>query len=251
MGFDFTHDMIARRGTHRGTHDGDGTDRHKHLYNTNASQEIVENSSETHGGEGLSGKIDNSFAKQLKRTNNITAKDWSEYSSAPDTYFSPIRHHFILNNQIQSTNETNSNYMNKQFHQINQFVHMIDIVEEDSDIPKLLIKVGSNESNANVTYFLNTTSYDHLDLNRKFKLNATSGELYLMTPLDRDAPFGRSKWRFSILAKHSHSTQPFGYADVVINVLDINDNTPFFQHNPYHASIYENSPKDKQLNCNY
>jgi hypothetical protein len=126
-------------------------------------------------------------------------------------------------------------------------VHTINIIEEDSNIPKLLIKVGTSNETRDVTYFINSSDYDQLDFSRKFKLNSSSGELYLVTPLDRDLPFGRSLWHFSIMAKRVYSKEPFGFADVVIIVNDINDNTPFFERSLYHAQIVENSPSGTAL----
>lgn len=127
-----------------------------------------------------------------------------------------------------------------------QQVHTINIIEEDSEVPNLLIKVGTTVNNndnsvRDVTYFINATNYDQLDFSRKFRLNASNGELYLVTPLDRDLPFGRQLWTFSIMAKRIGETEPFAFAGVEVNVVDINDNSPFFERNLFHATITENS----------
>jgi hypothetical protein len=49
------------------------------------------------------------------------------------------------------------------------------------------------------------------------------------------------------MAKRVYSKEPFGFADVVIIVNDINDNTPFFERSLYHAQIVENSPSGTAL----
>ena len=61
-----------------------------------------------------------------------------------------------------------------------------------------------------------------------------------MQPLDRDEPNGRSQWRFTVFAQDEKNNDPVGYAYVQINLKDINDNAPLFQHGAYYGNVIEN-----------
>ncbi|CAG2101814.1 unnamed protein product [Medioppia subpectinata] len=74
----------------------------------------------------------------------------------------------------------------------------------------------------------------------KFGINSTSGEIYSLCPLDRDQPFGRPQWKLSVYAEDSKSGQLVGFADVIINLKDINDNPPVFAHKHFWANVTEN-----------
>ncbi len=50
----------------------------------------------------------------------------------------------------------------------------------------------------------------------------------LFQPLDRDEPNGRPQWRFTVFAQDEGGNGLVGYADVQVNLKDINDNAPLF-----------------------
>ena len=89
-----------------------------------------------------------------------------------------------------------------------------------------------------------TFSGDGVDLKNqsrsKFAINATSGEIYALCGIDRDQPFGKPQWKLSVFAEDARSRQLVGFADVIINLKDINDNSPFFAHKHYLANVTEN-----------
>lgn len=73
-----------------------------------------------------------------------------------------------------------------------------------------------------------------------FSINSKTGEIYVEKPLDRDAPNGRPVWRFTVYAEDEGGVNGLvGYADVVVNLRDINDNNPFFQNNVYIGNVTE------------
>ncbi len=74
----------------------------------------------------------------------------------------------------------------------------------------------------------------------KFGINSTSGEIYALRALDRDLPFGRPQWKLSVFAEDAKTRELVGYADVIVNLKDINDNSPFFAHKHYFANVTEN-----------
>lgn len=51
---------------------------------------------------------------------------------------------------------------------------------------------------------------------------------FFMQPLDRDQPNGRPQWRFTVFAQDEGGEGLVGYADVQVNLKDINDNAPIF-----------------------
>ena len=53
-------------------------------------------------------------------------------------------------------------------------------------------------------------------------------KLILLQPLDRDEPNGRPQWRFTVFAQDEGGNGLVGYADVQVNLKDINDNAPLF-----------------------
>ena len=52
--------------------------------------------------------------------------------------------------------------------------------------------------------------------------------LHFFQPLDRDEPGGRPQWRFTVFAQDDGGNGLVGYADVQVNLKDINDNAPLF-----------------------
>jgi hypothetical protein len=56
----------------------------------------------------------------------------------------------------------------------------------------------------------------------------TSLKITLSQPLDRDEPNGRPQWRFTVFAQDEGGNGLVGYADVQVNLKDINDNAPLF-----------------------
>ena len=67
-------------------------------------------------------------------------------------------------------------------------------------------------------------------------------------PLDRDAPHGRPIWRFTVYAEDEGGQNGLvGYADVVVNLRDINDNHPFFPNNVYIGNVSERGLPDQAV----
>ena len=58
--------------------------------------------------------------------------------------------------------------------------------------------------------------------------------------MDRDQPNGRPQWRFTVFAQDEGGEGLVGYADVQVNLKDINDNAPLFPHGVYLGNVTEN-----------
>ncbi|GFT15968.1 neural-cadherin [Trichonephila clavipes] len=105
---------------------------------------------------------------------------------------------------------------------------------------------GDRDRTPDIVYFLTGQGVDDQDpANSKFAINTTTGEIYVLKPLDRDLPHGRSQWRFTVFAEDEGGNGLVGYADVLVNLKDINDNAPFFPYAIYTGNVTENGTADR------
>ncbi|XP_044596396.1 neural-cadherin isoform X6 [Cotesia glomerata] len=117
--------------------------------------------------------------------------------------------------------------------------------EDDRNLPKRVLQVmatdGDKDRPQNIVYFLTGQGIDpNNPANSKFDINRTTGEIYVLKPLDRDQPNGRPQWRFTVFAQDEGGEGLVGYADVQVNLKDINDNAPIFPQGVYHGNVTEN-----------
>lgn len=118
-----------------------------------------------------------------------------------------------------------------------------------------------------IDYILDAQIDDYAQVFKFFSLNHSTGELFLIRPLDRDPPngklffinyslphlfihfliLGRSHWRFSIQARNRQTSIILAIADVAITVRDINDNKPLFEQKLYRTTLMENGPAGQVL----
>ncbi|XP_047737642.1 uncharacterized protein LOC108668249, partial [Hyalella azteca] len=71
-----------------------------------------------------------------------------------------------------------------------------------------------------------------------FSIDPESGTIYVLKPLDRDAPTGHARWRLTVTATDGQYTAS---TDVLVNLKDVNDNAPVFPHDVVDANVLENS----------
>nr|CAH7741799.1 unnamed protein product [Callosobruchus chinensis] len=125
-------------------------------------------------------------------------------------------------------------------------VYRRDIEEEfPSRYPMVLMQVrinyGDKDRPQNIVYFLTGQGIDPDNpANSKFDINRTTGEIFVLKPLDRDQPNGRPQWRFTVFAQDEGGEGLVGYADVQVNLKDINDNAPIFPQGVYFGNVTEN-----------
>ncbi len=78
---------------------------------------------------------------------------------------------------------------------------------------------GDRDRPQEIVYFLTGQGIDDTDpTNSKFAINTTTGEIYVLRPLDRDLPTGRSQWRFTVFAEDEGGNGLVGFADVLVNL---------------------------------
>lgn len=73
----------------------------------------------------------------------------------------------------------------------------------------------------------------------------------LLQPLDRDQPNGRPQWRFTVFAQDEGGEGLVGYADVQVNLKDINDNAPVFPQGVYWGNVTENGTAGMYLSNHF
>ncbi|CAN7952127.1 unnamed protein product [Ixodes pacificus] len=104
---------------------------------------------------------------------------------------------------------------------------------------------GDKDRESLIVYFLTGQGVDEDLGNSKFAINTTTGEIYVLKPLDRDLPHGRSQWRFTVFAEDEGGNGLVGFADVLVNLKDVNDNAPFFPSAIYTGNVTENGTAGK------
>ncbi|RWS06307.1 Pt1-cadherin-like protein [Dinothrombium tinctorium] len=126
-------------------------------------------------------------------------------------------------------------------------LYQVQITEEnDLALPQRILQVkaidGDQDRKTSMVYFLRGYGINEEDpMLNKFSINSSSGEIYVLQPLDRDLPSGRSEWRFTVFADDENGSGLLGYSEVVVKLKDINDNAPFFPNSISVGSVRENS----------
>ncbi|XP_073827129.1 neural cadherin isoform X6 [Musca autumnalis] len=118
-------------------------------------------------------------------------------------------------------------------------------LDEEMKAPFTIMQVtatdGDKDRPQNIVYFLTGQGIDPDNpANSKFDINRTTGEIFVLKPLDRDQPNGRPQWRFTVFAQDEGGEGLVGYADVQVNLKDINDNAPIFPQGVYFGNVTEN-----------
>ncbi|NXU48143.1 CADN protein, partial [Turnix velox] len=117
------------------------------------------------------------------------------------------------------------------------------IIEELDVLPVFVLQVMANDPDSNMDEGdLRYSLHGHgaADI---FTVDEKTGSIYSHKTLDREE---RALWRFVVLATDEGGEGLTGFADVIINVWDINDNVPMFTCMPddCNGNVFENSPVD-------
>ena len=72
-----------------------------------------------------------------------------------------------------------------------------------------------------------------------FNINSGSGQISTLRALDYEA---KNQYTFTVTATDINAYPRQGFATVIVDVDDINDNTPRFTDTIYTGSFYENEP---------
>ncbi|KAM6967601.1 LOW QUALITY PROTEIN: neural-cadherin [Aplochiton taeniatus] len=124
------------------------------------------------------------------------------------------------------------------------------VTEETSQLPVFVLEVSATDPDQEADQSALRFSLHGQGAGTEFTIDERTGRVYAQRPLDREE---RSAWRFLVLATDEGGAGLTGFADVLLEVGDINDNGPFFPCAAPHATgcfvgqVPENSPADTSV----
>ncbi|NWZ65567.1 CADN protein, partial [Acrocephalus arundinaceus] len=121
------------------------------------------------------------------------------------------------------------------------------VLEELTDLPVLVLKVSATDPDQAADQNAINYSLHGQGASSEFRINENTGEISAHKRLDREK---RSTWRFLVLATDEGGEGLTGFADVIIEVRDMNDNSPLFlcvSDGCFTGHIPEDSPADTPI----
>ncbi|XP_071890555.1 neural-cadherin isoform X2 [Anas platyrhynchos] len=118
------------------------------------------------------------------------------------------------------------------------------VLEELTDLPAFVLKVSATDPDQAADQNAISYSLHGQGAGSEFSINKNTGEISTNRRLDREK---RSTWRFLVLATDESGEGLTGFADVVIEVRDVNDNAPLFlcvSAGCFVGHVPEDSPAD-------
>ncbi|KAK4293602.1 hypothetical protein Pmani_033727, partial [Petrolisthes manimaculis] len=126
-------------------------------------------------------------------------------------------------------------------------LHQMQLTEGDTrHLPKTIVKMAAkDEDSGGHSRLLYTLSGDGVVSNTSlsssdsfFSINPSTGDIYLMKPLERDPPDGRGVWRLRVAASDGWKT---AHTTVLVTLRDVNDNAPSFPTPSVTATVSEDA----------
>uniref|UniRef100_A0A5F8GQ19 Cadherin related 23 n=1 Tax=Monodelphis domestica TaxID=13616 RepID=A0A5F8GQ19_MONDO len=113
-------------------------------------------------------------------------------------------------------------------------------VFEDTPVGTVILTVTATDADSGAFALI---EYSLVDGEGKFGINPTTGDIYVLSSLDRET---KAHYILTALAKDNPGDIPSNRREnsvqVVIQVLDVNDCRPQFSKPQYSTSVYENEP---------
>ena len=163
-----------------------------------------------------SGNIPEIYPEYLESTVQIV--DTWTFKFERDLGFSPLK---IFNQSFSSPRCINEN--RPVFQPRNKTIEVYENVTVGSVITFVFANDSDADANAEILYFLHEPSEL---INATFRINQTTGEIYLLQTLDRESD---DHYQIGLLARDKGVVNTLnGFGTLDIYVLDINDNTPVF-----------------------
>eukprot|EP00062_Callorhinchus_milii_P003975 gi/632942725/ref/XP_007886565.1/ PREDICTED: neural-cadherin-like [Callorhinchus milii] len=122
-----------------------------------------------------------------------------------------------------------------------------NVVEELLDLPVLVLQVSAIDPDQEADQSALRYSLHGQGANSEFTIDEVTGKIYAQQKLDREH---RSVWRFLVLATDDNGEGLTGFADVIVEVRDVNDNLPLFlcaSDGCFVGHVPENSPADTSI----
>ncbi|XP_051921985.1 neural-cadherin [Hippocampus zosterae] len=124
------------------------------------------------------------------------------------------------------------------------------IQEELNELPVFIMEVSATDPDQDADQTALRYSLHGQGAGGEFTINERTGRIYAQRRLDREE---RPAWRFLVLATDEGGSGLTGFADVLLEVRDINDNAPFFPcpalevDGCFVGQVPENSPADTSV----
>uniref|UniRef100_A0A8C3FEP6 Neural-cadherin n=1 Tax=Chrysemys picta bellii TaxID=8478 RepID=A0A8C3FEP6_CHRPI len=144
--------------------------------------------------------------------------------------------HTLIAINVINKNDEAPVFTNNEYHD--------SVLEELTDLPVLVLKVSATDPDQEADQSALCYSLHGHGANSEFCINEYTGEIYANKKLDREK---RSIWRFLVLATDENGEGLTGFADVIIEVRDVNDNPPLFlcmSEGCFMGQVPEDSPAD-------
>ncbi|KAH0617555.1 hypothetical protein JD844_015936 [Phrynosoma platyrhinos] len=121
------------------------------------------------------------------------------------------------------------------------------VLEELAALPVIVLQVSATDPDQEADQSTFQYSLHGQGVPSEFSINEYTGEITANEKLDREK---RSTWRFLVLATDEDGEGLTGFADVIIEVMDVNDNAPLFlcaSDGCFMGQIPEESPADSPV----
>ncbi|CAM5089054.1 unnamed protein product [Eretmochelys imbricata] len=144
--------------------------------------------------------------------------------------------HTLIAINVINKNDEAPVFTNNEYHD--------SVLEELTDLPVMVLKVSATDPDQEADQSALCYSLHGYGANSEFCINEYTGEIYANKKLDREK---RSIWRFLVLATDENGEGLTGFADVIIEVRDVNDNPPLFlcmSEGCFMGQVPEDSPAD-------
>ncbi|XP_028324077.1 cadherin-23 isoform X1 [Gouania willdenowi] len=113
-------------------------------------------------------------------------------------------------------------------------------VFENVDLGTTIVQVSATDADSGLFAVI---EYSLVDGEGKFGIRATTGEIYILSPLDRET---KDHYTLTAVARDnpggSSNNRRENSVQVLVTVLDINDYRPRFTERVYNTSVFENEP---------
>ncbi|KAK7901830.1 hypothetical protein WMY93_018599 [Mugilogobius chulae] len=133
--------------------------------------------------------------------------------------------------QIVDVNDNNPIFLQPTYH---------EPVFEDVSLGTTVVRVQATDADSGLFAVL---EYSLVDGEGKFGIRPTTGEIYILSPLDRET---KDHYTLTAVARDNPGGTPNNRREnavqVLITVLDVNDYQPRFSERVYNTSVFENEP---------
>uniref|UniRef100_A0A8C5FTC8 Cadherin domain-containing protein n=1 Tax=Gadus morhua TaxID=8049 RepID=A0A8C5FTC8_GADMO len=116
---------------------------------------------------------------------------------------------------------------------------------EDIDLGTIVIRVSATDADSGLFAVI---EYSLVDGEGKFGIRPSSGDIYILSPLDRES---KDHYTLTAVARDNPGGSPNNRREnsvqVLVTVLDVNDYRPRFARRAFNTSVFENEPSGTSI----